>query len=148
MTAPKPVEPRPGTHTFETCLRWQDEKLGALQTQGADLLPVSGPKEFGGRGTEWSPETLLLGAAEACTMLTFLAYAERRGLRVLAYTSHATGLMGRGEDGKMRFLEVAIRPTVEVATRDEIVQVEEAFARIEGKCFIGNSLTAEPTRPY
>ena len=108
------------------------------------MLAFATPKVFGGSGNDWSPETLLLGAVEGCTMLTFFAYAERRGLRVLTYTSRTTGVLGRDYSGKMRFLSITVRPVVEVATTAEITSVLEAFARIEGKCFIGSSLKEDP----
>ena len=66
---------------------------------------VGSPPEFKGEPGVWSPEELLVGALNACLMLTFISMAQTKGVRFLAYESAAEGLL-ENVDGKFRITEV------------------------------------------
>lgn len=100
--------------------------------------------EFGGPEGRWTPEQMLVGAAEACTMLTFLAQARREGLQVLGYTSFARGTISTDVEDSTRFTAVAIEPRVEVANESDAERARVIFARLPGRCSIGASLKSEP----
>ena len=129
---------------YSTYLKRRDRGGGLLTAPGLPALEIASPPEFGGEPGNWTPEEMLVGAAEACTMLTFLAEAKREGVRVLGYASVARGTLSAGDDGALRFTGVAIEPRIEVASEHDAVRTRAILARVRGQCFIGASLRTEP----
>jgi organic hydroperoxide reductase OsmC/OhrA len=129
---------------FTTLLRWNQNARATLDAAGAPPLSVSAPPEYGGEGGRWSPEELLVGAVEACTMLTFLDAARRRQVELVSYSSQARGTLAAAEDGARRFTAITIEPRIEVASADDAEKAREILARLPGRCFVGASLKSEP----
>jgi organic hydroperoxide reductase OsmC/OhrA len=132
------------THVFDSSVQWQGDGEGWISAPGLSPMSVGLPPAFGGAGNQWTPESLLVASVEACTMLTFIAYAKRKGLEPIRYWSSASGILGRDESGKTRFLELTVRPMVEVANESEVSTAQNIFGAIDGKCFIGSSLKIDP----
>lgn len=129
---------------FSTQLRWQSDASGTLRAPGAPALDFGSPPEFGGPEGRWTPEQMLVGAAEACTMLTFLAQARREGLQVLGYTSLARGTLSTDVEGSTRFTGIAIEPRIEVCSENDAQKARAILAQLQDRCFIGASLKSEP----
>src|SRR5512145_2387944 len=102
--------PRTKSWNYETQLHWTQELEGELASPGLPGLGFGSPPEFGGKAGHWGPETLLLGAAEACTLLTFLAFARRKSVQFSTYRSTAAGTLSTDAEGLIRFTEITIRP--------------------------------------
>jgi organic hydroperoxide reductase OsmC/OhrA len=130
--------------TYDTSLSWSQELEGELASPGLSGLAFGAPPEFGGKPGRWGPETLLLGAVESCTLLTFLALARRKGVVCTAYRSSAVGTLAADEEGLIRFTEVVIRPVVRVKQPADEETVRTLFQDVPKRCFIGASLKAEP----
>jgi organic hydroperoxide reductase OsmC/OhrA len=130
--------------TYDTSLSWSQELEGELASPGLPGLGFGAPPEFGGKAGRWGPETLLLGAAESCTLLTFLALARRKGVQCSAYRSSAVGTLAADAEGLIRFTEVIIRPVVRVKSQADAEAVRALFQDVPKRCFIGASLKAEP----
>ena len=105
-------------------------------------MDVGSPPEFKGEPGIWSPEELLVGALNACLMLTFVALAQSKGVQFAAYESAAEGLL-ENVDGKYRIVEVSVRPTLVLRTEADIATARTIMAEVKENCFISNSITAD-----
>lgn len=138
------MPPRTKSWTYETNLNWTQELEGALASSGLPGLGFGSPPEFGGKPGLWGPETLLLGAAESCTLLTFLALSRRKGVQCSAYRSSAVGTLAADAEGVIRFTEIIVRPVVQVKSEADAEIVKAIFQDVPKRCFIGCSLKTEP----
>jgi organic hydroperoxide reductase OsmC/OhrA len=138
------MPPTTKTWTYETSLNWNHELEGQLASNGLPALGFGAPPEFGGKAGQWGPETLLLGAAEACTLLTFLALARKKGLQCSAYRSSAVGTLALGPEGFIRFTEITVRPVIQVKSEADAETARALFQDVPKRCFVGCSLRAEP----
>lgn len=141
------------SHLFQGTLRWtgtaaeRDGKLAlerAFRIEFAGKAPIEGssPAVFNGDDGRHNPETLMVASLMACHHLTYVAVCERSGIRLAAYSDAATGTLGMKE-GKMRMVEVVLRPQVVVA---DAAQVERALAlhdKAHANCFMSNSVNFE-----
>ena len=92
---------------------------------------------------DWTPEHLLLAALARCTVGALRIHAARRSIEVAA-AAHASGTIGKREDGSWGFLEVECRADVELLPPpDEETQLD-LLGRAERGCFIGGSMRVEP----
>jgi len=133
------LKAKPKTFHYEVVVRWESEKRGVLSVAGKPHLEVASPPEFRGHPGLWSPEDLLVAAVNACTMTTFLSAAQRRGLKLLAYESAATGTLERTE-GKFRFSRVVLKPRIVITRPEDREAAVAAFHEAEAGCLIANSL--------
>jgi peroxiredoxin-like protein len=141
------------SHLFEGTLRWTGaahESAGKLQLErafrvefaGKAAIDGSSPAVFAGDDGKHNPETLMVASLMACHHLTYVAVCERSGIRLTEYTDHANGTLAI-KDGKMRMVEVQLRPRVTVA---DAAQVERALAlheKAHANCFMSNSVNFE-----
>ena len=146
-------------HQFETRLRWPADPAQVLPPDPAysrnSLLGATGkadvaasaPGVFGGDGSGYDPEELLLMSLAQCHMLTFLAIAAKKRLSILAYEDRATGTLGMGETGaksgppgKMSMQEVTLRPRVTVARGTNLADAMAIHDKAHANCFIANSV--------
>ena len=89
----------------------------------------------------WCPEDLLIGALNACLMLTFLYQMQRRKLEVLAYESGAQGTLEH-RDGKHRVTRIVVQPHISLKSSDDIAAAREAIKDTVDSCMISNSILA------
>lgn len=132
----------PKTFTYQTECCWTSGRSGAMSSGDKPSLAISSPPEFKGDGSKWNPEELLVAAVESCTMATFLAYAERRGLPINAYFSTAEGRMEM-IGGTYRFTRITVRPTVMLGPGASAEEAFEVLKMAKPQCFVSNSLNAE-----
>lgn len=138
------MPPRTKSWTYETHLNWTQELEGSLASNGLPALGFGAPPEFSGKPGQWGPETLLLGAAEACTLLTFLSLCRRKNVQHLSYRSTATGTLALDSEGLIRFTEIVVRPVVQVKSQADADTARALFQDVPKRCFVGCSLKAEP----
>ena len=86
---------------YKASTNWSSARRGTLSAAGKPNIVVGSPPEFKGERDVWAPEELLVGSLNTCTMLTFLALAQARGLTPVGYESEAEGLLENVE-GKYR----------------------------------------------
>jgi peroxiredoxin-like protein len=134
--------------TYSTQVSWKGERTGVLSSVDRNPIIVSSPPEFNGMGGIWTPEDLFVGAIEMCQLLTFLALAERTGLRLMSYRSNASGTLEL-IDGAFRFTEVVVRPHIVVDSPDGEPDILDLVKQAHRLCLISNSVAAtvkvEPT---
>jgi organic hydroperoxide reductase OsmC/OhrA len=110
------------------------ERDGSVAAEGNEPLAFE---------PDWTPEHLLLAAVARCTVGALRIHAARHSIEVTG-TAHASGTIGKRDDGSWGFLEVACRADVELLPLpDEETQLE-LLAKAEHGCFIGGSLRVEP----
>ncbi|XXF75155.1 hypothetical protein P2318_18975 [Myxococcaceae bacterium GXIMD 01537] len=128
---------------FETRLHWRGEREALLTSDRAPTLPlVSSPA--GGRGTLWDPESLLVGAVEGRTLLTFLERAREEGVDILFYQSSAVGRRVAGQDGQPQFTDLIVRPHVAVGSEEDAEKVRRIFDELPSRCFPSSMLNLTP----
>jgi organic hydroperoxide reductase OsmC/OhrA len=138
-------------HLFEGALQWTgragEDEHGRLKLERAfviqfkDVAPIEGssPSVFRGDDTKHNPETLMVASVMACHHLTYLAVCERAGVRVVEYSDSGTGTLAM-KDGKMRMVDVLLRPQVCIADAAQVELARELHAKAHANCFISNSV--------
>ena len=132
--------PEPLPHHYPSDLSWEIDRRGWLSAPPRQGLLGGPPPQFGGMDDAWSPEHLLVAAANLCLMLTFLSMAEKSGLALAGYRSSAEGVLDKAADG-VRFVSVSIRVDLKVAEADQ-EKAEALLQKAEKHCLISNSLKA------
>ncbi len=99
-----------------------------------DLL-IGNPHDAG----RYSPEHLLLVAAESCLANTLFAIASMSKLNVLGYSSEAEGELIKEPKLGYRFVRISIRPTLKVGAGDE-ARAERILEKAHQFCLIARSL--------
>ncbi|MDX1540802.1 MAG: OsmC family protein [Geminicoccaceae bacterium] len=137
-------------HHFACRLRWTGAAGGPTRDyqsfsrdyevliEGKAPIVCSSAAEFMGDPTKFNPEDMLVAALAGCHMLTYLALCARANIEVVGYEDRASGRM-TVKDGKLRFTEVTLAPTVRIGAGD----VEAARAlhdKAHERCFIANSV--------
>lgn len=130
---------------YQTAYRWTGEaEAGEGLIDGAPLLAVGSP-----HSTErYSPEHLLVVAAETCLANYVLVIAQMSQLAVKSYQSTAEGELVQEGEVEYRFARVLIRPelTVEAGKEEQARRILEKAHRL---CLVARSLSCpvemEPT---
>jgi len=132
------IKDRHKVFTYVTSARRIGDNVGTLTSRAKNPMIVSSPPEFKGPPDLWTPEDMFVGALEMCHLLTFTAFARRRHLNVISYTSKAEGILEFVE-GSYRFTRVIITPTIIVGDPAEAVVVRDVIEESRGRCLIANS---------
>lgn len=133
-----------GSHrsfSFESRVVWNGGRHASASIAGKPDLQMSSPPEFKGEPACWSPEDMLVTAASACLLMTFLAYSRREELELVRYESSATGAL-EFADGKYRFTEVTLRPRLTFRTNEDAEIAQMVLEEAHRDCIITNSITA------
>lgn len=119
-------------------------ETGEVRLEAANLpdLASAPPAEFGGPGTRWSPETLLVAAVADCFVLTFRATAKLANLSWSSLSCDAVGTLDR-IDRVTRFSEFRLRVRLQVPEGSSQAHAERVIDDVERNCLVSNSLTAK-----
>jgi peroxiredoxin-like protein len=122
------------------------ETVGSVlvQSDGLPTLTTAPPRQFGGPGDQWSPETLLVAAAADCFILTFQAIATASKLPWRHLECDAEGILNR-VDGVVRFSELRLNVRHVLTTAEDVDRAKRLLEKAEGACLITNSLAFRPT---
>jgi organic hydroperoxide reductase OsmC/OhrA len=140
-------------HLFEGSLRWTGhateaegklrlERSFVIEFPGKSPLAGSSPEVFHGDNRRHNPETLMVSSLMACHHLTYLAVCERSDIRIAAYADHGVGRLAI-RDGKMRMIEVVLRPQVKVADAANVERAHALHEKAHANCFMSNSVNFE-----
>ena len=141
-------------HLFEGRLAWTGSASTAgdgavklarafrIDFDGKDPLHGSSPAVFSGDESKHNPETLMVASLMACHHLTYVALAERAGINLATYHDHATGTLAI-KDGKMRMVEVVLRPQVTITDPALLERATALHAKAHENCFMSNSVNFE-----
>lgn len=135
---------KPLPHQYEVIVTAGEQGHVEMTSPGLNSLVSAPPKEFGGPGDLWSPETLTVAAAADCFVLTFRAVANASKLRWSKMHCHAKGVLDRAE-GLTRFTEIHLYVTLELPDESDPDKARRMLERAEKACLVGNSLRFQPT---
>lgn len=127
---------------FKNSILWQSARRGSMTNSGHRAVEIGSPPEFKGTSDVWCPEELLIGAVNACLMLTFLTFAQRRQLEISAYESSAEGSI-ENTDGKYRVTNIKVQPVVSLGRENNIPLAQDVFKDAKEACIISNSVIAK-----
>ncbi len=138
-------------HLFRAMTKWTGSAQGptssyegysrdyVVEIEGKSALQGSAASAFRGDASLHNPEDLLVAAVSTCHMLSFLAIAARAGVSIHAYVDDVTATM-TFRDGKVRFVEATLRPTVTVKDSHDASKIDAMHEQANQECFIANSL--------
>jgi organic hydroperoxide reductase OsmC/OhrA len=138
-------------HRFRAGLRWSGstgagydayDRAHRVRVPPAEAeLAMSSDPAFAGDPRLANPEQLLLAAASSCQLLSFLAYAARARIDVVAYEDDAEATMPEDAD-PMRITRIVLRPRIVIASGDP-ERARRLVDQAHRACFIANTLDAE-----
>jgi organic hydroperoxide reductase OsmC/OhrA len=95
---------------------------------------------------EWSPEHLLLAALIRCSLKSLRHHARRSDVDVRSESGGGRTLVTRREsDGRYAMVKTDVDIVVELEPEPDSAALDELLALAERDCFVGSSLTAEPS---
>ena len=124
---------------FQTSTRWMHGTLSEVQPTDGPALTVSSPAAFGGEGNHWTPEDLLLGAAESCLLQTFLFFVRRQKLELLGWQSRAEAKMEKTPNG-LRVAAIMLRVQLQASSAEEAGRLRTTVQQAERYCPVSNAL--------
>lgn len=139
---PAPPKMKHKSFSYRTGIQWLGGRAGTLQSEGKPAFRVASPPEFKGEAGVWTPEDLFVASVNTCVMATFVAFAERQKLSVIAYSCEAEGLIEFVDSG-YRFTHLTLRPKVVVQTAEAVAQAEKTVRDAHANCFVSNSILSE-----
>jgi peroxiredoxin-like protein len=131
---------KPLPHRYEVRIAGGPLGRATLASPGVPDLATAAPADFGGPGDAWSPEQLLLGAVEACFLLTFRAIAKASRIEFASLAVEGVGVVDRA-DGGMRFTEIVLRPRLALPAGADAARVRRALEKAEQTCLVSASLS-------
>lgn len=127
---------------YHSDVLWKSGRRGVASSPGKPDLEVSSPPEFKGEAGFWTPEDLFVAAVNVCTLMTFVAFAQHKGLAMVGYECAAEGVL-ENVGGKYRFTEVCLRPCLTLRSQEDVERAREILESAHKNCLISNSITAE-----
>jgi len=131
-------------HRYGVSARTGPEGEVRLASPGLEDLASNGPKEFGGPGDRWSPETLLVGAVADCYVLSLRAVAAASSVPFLEVACQAEGTLDRVER-TTRFTAVALTVELLVPAGTDLAKVDRVLEKAKSACLISSSLACPVT---
>lgn len=114
----------------------------SLSADGVSEITSAPPKEFGGPGDKWSPETLLVAAVADCFVLSFQGISRASGLPWNSLQCAVEGILER-RDGTTKFTSFSVHATLEVPEETRSKRAHRLLEKAEESCLITNSLSGE-----
>jgi organic hydroperoxide reductase OsmC/OhrA len=137
------MEPKKAYKVFryQADVLWKSGRRAVISSAGKPDIEVSSPPEFKGEAGFWTPEEMFVASVNLCTLLTFLAFAQHKGLEFVSYKCAAEGVLENVE-GKYRFTEVNMHPQVVVRSEADVERAREILDTAHKGCLVSNSITA------
>jgi organic hydroperoxide reductase OsmC/OhrA len=137
------VEPKKAYKVFryQAAVVWKSGRRAVVSSAGKPDIEASSPPEFKGEAGFWTPEGMFVASVNLCTLLTFVAFAQHKGLEFTSYECAAEGVLENVE-GKYRFTEVALHPHIMVKSQEDIERAREILDSAHKGCLVSNSITA------
>ena len=126
-------------HHYAVASAARPEGRVTLASAGLAPLESDSPAQFGGPGDRWSPETLLVGAAADCFVLTFRAVARASSLPWSELRCEAEGVLDRVER-TTRFTAIRLRAELRIPAGGDEEKALRLLEKAERGCLISSSL--------
>ncbi|MEQ1904287.1 MAG: OsmC family protein [Pirellulaceae bacterium] len=129
-------------HQYVVQGRAQADGLVTLSGEKLQPLQSAPPAQFGGPGTEWSPEDLLVAAVADCFILSFRAIAAASKFAFNELNVTVDGSLDRVER-EMLFTEFKIHARLSVAADVDAARAQRLLEKAEQTCLVTNSLKSK-----
>ncbi len=126
---------------YQTNVLWKSGRRAIISSEGKPDLETSSPPEFKGDAGFWTPEELFVASVNLCTLMTFVAFAQRKQLDFVSYESAAEGVLEFVES-KYRFTEIILRPHLLLKSESEVGLARQILDDAHRACLVSNSITA------
>lgn len=121
---------------YATAYNWTgDDGKGEIRIGDLPVLPIGSPHNV----DRYSPEHILVVAAEACLANYVLLISQMSGLEIKAYRSTAEGELLKEGNAGYRFNRIVIRPVVTVESGKESA-AERIVQKAHDLCMVARSL--------
>lgn len=131
----------PFPHTYEAKAEGGAVGSIAVSSPGVPDLVSDTPKEFGGPGDQWSPETMLMASVADCFILSFRAVAAASQFEWTSVSCTTEGTLDR-VDRVTRFTSITNTVTLGAPAGTPEDKARKILEKAEQVCLIGNSLNA------
>ena len=115
-----------------------DETWDAWSDRGGGVIP-------GADEAWWTPEHLVLAGLARCALTSLRYHCVRAGVALTSRAATRGTVTRRDGDGRFAFVDVAFEADVTFDPKPDEAGVAALLAKAERDCFVGASLTAEPT---
>ena len=116
------------------------ERSYMVDAHGKPPIPGSSDPAFRGDSERWNPEEMLVASLSACHQLLYLHLCAEAGVRVVSYMDQAEGVMLEEKGGSGRFIEVTLRPRIQVSSDSNVETAGDLHRRASELCFIARSM--------
>jgi organic hydroperoxide reductase OsmC/OhrA len=113
----------------------------AIELDNAGRMTIPGGGQFV-PPEGWSADHLLLAALVRCSIDSFAYHARRVGHTVRASGSARGSITKAGDDGRYRFVSIAVSIDAQLEPRTN--EADDLIAKAERDCFVGASLNVKP----
>ncbi len=139
------------THNYQVKTEWTGnlghgtsgyknyDRSHILKVEGKAEIKASSDPLFRGDRTKHNPEELFLSSLSSCHMLWFLHICSVEGVIIIEYIDEAEGVMIEEKDGKGKFTEVMLNPTVTIKEERMASKLDSIHQKANQMCFIANS---------
>lgn len=111
---------------------------------GGEVVQASASPDFFGCGNKVNPDEAVVAATSSCHMLTFLAIAAKRGIKVLSYIDRPSGIVEKNEEGRVAITRITLRPKVVFEDADlDAEALQKLHDSAHRNCFVASSLKSE-----
>ena len=125
---------------YETQVYWEGERRGVVEFGDLAPIVVSAPSELGGEPGFWTPEQLLVSAAETCLMESFLAIADRSHLPIVSYRSSAFAKLEHVSGRQLVFTKLWVRPVIEIERTTDRRRAAGVLESARAACSVTSAL--------
>jgi len=129
-------------HHYTVTVKGEPETNLISRSGNLPKLEVAPPLQFGGTGTNWSPEELLMAAVSNCFILSFKVISQASKLDWLSIECESTGTLDKVER-KIKFTGVKTKATLKIANEANREKALKILNKSEEACLISNSLNCE-----
>lgn len=130
---------QPYPHTYIASAAAVATGAVSVTTDDSPMILSEPPKEFGGPGNQWSPETLLCAAVADCFVLTFRSIARAAKLEWSHLLCGVEGTLERTEQG-VYFTRFTTHATLQIVNAMEEGRAKALLEKAEHGCLVANSL--------
>jgi organic hydroperoxide reductase OsmC/OhrA len=124
-----------GTKTYRSYRRDH-----TIEAAGKPQIPACSDPCFRGDASRYNPEDLLVASLSACHMLAYLHLCAVNQVCVTDYRDEPIGVMNEYGDGAGEFVQVTLRPRVQVTPDSDGEKALALHHEAHCLCFIANSV--------
>ncbi len=133
---------QPYPHTYSVAARGGPSGLVPLASPGLPELASAPAAQFGGPGTSWSPETLLVAAIADCYVMTFRAVSAAALFGWLELECRVDGVL-ESVTRTPCFTRLRTVATLTVAPGADVAKARRLLRKTDAACLVANSLRGE-----